>query len=60
VRTFVDTAGVVEGTRVIYTGPDSAKEHTVAKAIVLSAEARDAWYAGLSYKIGPITDEPFF
>jgi spermidine synthase len=61
VKTFLDAARVVEGTRVIYTGPDSPQEHAVAKAILLAGAERDAWYAGLPYKVGPITDDsPFF
>lgn len=61
VQTFVATAKGLEGARIVYTGAASDPDSQVKSAILLDGDARDAFYDGLSYKVGPITDDsPFF
>jgi spermidine synthase len=61
VRTFVATAGGLEGARVVYSGAANDRDSLVKKAIELEGDARSDWYASLPYKVGPITDDsPFF
>lgn len=61
VEKFLATTAALDGARLVYTGRASDPDSLVRKAILLDGAERDAFYAGLPYKVGPITDDsPFF
>ena len=61
VEKFLATTSALEGARLVYSGRASDPDSLVRKAILLEGADRDAFYAGLTYKVGPITDDsPFF
>jgi spermidine synthase len=61
VEKFLTTTAGLQGARLVYSGRASDPDSLVRKAILLEGGERDAFYAGMPYKVGPITDDsPFF
>jgi spermidine synthase len=61
VEKFLATTAGLQGARLVYSGRASDPDSLVRKAILLEGAERAAFYAGMSYKVGPITDDsPFF